>query len=55
MFTFFEVNDIKLVKLKKLTKKPTQSQQNNVNVTIGNKIYNLRMETDNKRDKVFCL
>ena len=44
MFFFFDLNDLKLVKLlcekKKLTTKPTRSQQTDANVTIKNKICN---------------
>ena len=42
MLFFFDLNDLKLVKLlcekKKLTVKPTRSQQTDANVTIKNKI-----------------
>ena len=44
MFLFFDLNYLKLVKLlcekKKLTTKPTRSQQTDANVTIKNKICN---------------
>ena len=55
MFPFFYLNDSKLVKLlyanKKLTAKPTHSQQTDANVTITNKICNVCMKTNNKMEK----
>lgn len=33
--------------------KPTQSQQTDANITIKNKICNVRMETNNKIDRSF--
>ena len=57
MLPFFDLNNIKLVKLlckkKKLTTKPTQNQQTDANVTIRNKIGNVCMKTNNKIDKSF--
>ena len=57
MFPFFDLNDLKLVKLlctkKKLTIKPTQSQQTDVNVTIRNKICNVCRKANNKINKYF--
>ena len=53
MFFFFDLNDLKLVKLlcekKKLTVKPTRSQQTDANVTIKNKICNFLKK--NKQQK----
>ena len=53
MFFFFDLNDLKLVKLlcekKKLTTKPTRSQQTDANVTINNKICNFLKK--NKQQK----
>ena len=55
MFPFFDLNDLKLVKLlctkKKLTIKPTQSQLTNTNVTIRNKMCNVCKKANNKIDK----
>ena len=52
MFFFFDLNDLKLVKLlcekKKLTVKPFRSQQTDANVTIKNKICNFCVKTNNK-------
>ena len=57
MFSFFDLNDLKLVKSlctkKKLTIKPTQSQQTDVNVTIRNKICNVCRKANKKIDKSF--
>ena len=57
MFPFFDLNDLKLVKLlctkKKLTIKPTQSQQTDANVTIRNKMCNVCKKTNSKIDKSF--
>ena len=57
MFPFFDLNYIKLFKLlckkKKLTAKPTLSQQTNANVTIRSKICNVCMKTNNRMDKSF--
>ena len=53
MFFFSDLNDLKLVKLlcekKKLTTKPTRSQQTDANVTIKNKICNFLKK--NKQQK----
>ena len=52
MLFFFDLNDLKLVKLlcekKKLTVKPTRSQQTDANVTIKNKICNFCVKTNSK-------
>ena len=57
VFPFFDLNDLKLVKLlctkKKLTIKPTQSQQTDANVTIRNKMCNVCKKANNKIDKSF--
>ena len=57
MFPFFDLNDLILVKLlckmKKNATKPTHSQQTDANITIKNKICNVRMETNNKIDRSF--
>ena len=53
MFFFFDLSDLKLVKLlckkDKLTAKPSQSQQTDANVTIKNKICNFCVKTNKKR------
>ena len=57
MLPFFDLNDLKLVKLsgtkKNLTIKPTQSQQTDANVTIRNKMCNVCKKANNKIDKSF--
>ena len=57
MFLFFDLNDLKLFKLlctkKKLTIKPTQSQQTDAIVTIRNKMCNACKKANNKIDKSF--
>ena len=55
MFPFVDLNELKLVKLlckkKKLTTKPTQSQQTDANVTIRSKTCSVYMKTNSKIDK----
>ena len=57
IFPFFDLDDLKLVKLlctkKKLAIKPTQSQQTDGNVVIRNKMCNVCMKINNKIDKSF--
>ena len=58
MFPFVDLNELKLVKLlckkKKLTTKPTQSQQTDANVTIRSKTCYVCMKTNRKIDKSFA-